>query len=78
MSKVLTASKLRENIYNVLDQVLKTGVPVEIDRGGRRLRIVPVQDSRRSKLSNLEPRPDFLRVDPEEIVHLDWSNEWKP
>lgn len=39
----LTASKLRENIYRVLDQVLETGEPVEIERNGRRLRIVAVE-----------------------------------
>ena len=36
----LTASKLRANVYRVLDQVLETGVPVEIERHGRRLRII--------------------------------------
>ena len=28
----MTASKLRENIYQVLDEVLKTGIPIEISR----------------------------------------------
>ncbi len=28
----VTASKLRENIYSILDEVLETGVPVEITR----------------------------------------------
>ena len=37
---ILTASKLREDIYRVLDHVLATGEPVEIERNGRRLRIV--------------------------------------
>ena len=31
----VTASKLRENIYRILDQVLETGVPVEIERRGK-------------------------------------------
>lgn len=74
----MTASKLRENIYNVLDQVLKTGVPVEVERRGRRLRIVPVEETRKSKLDRLVPHPEYLRCDPEELVHLDWSSEWKP
>ena len=30
---MINASKLRENIYNVLDRVLRTGVPVEIHVG---------------------------------------------
>ena len=72
---VLTASKLRENIYQILDQVLETGVPVEIRRKGKTVRIVPTEAV--PKLSRLVPR-DYLRVDPEAIVHLDWSGEWRP
>lgn len=74
----LTASKLRENIYRILDQVLKTGTPVEIVRGDRKLRIVPVEESRKSKLASLRPRAKVVVGDPEELVHLDWSGEWKP
>jgi len=72
---VLTASKLRENIYRVLDQVLETGVSVEVRRKGRTVRIVPAEAV--PKLSRL-PRRDYLRGDPETIVHLDWSSEWRP
>jgi antitoxin (DNA-binding transcriptional repressor) of toxin-antitoxin stability system len=38
----ITASELRQNVYRLLDEVLRTGEPLEIDRAGRRLRIVPV------------------------------------
>ena len=37
----ITASKLRENVYNILDHALETGVPVEVERKGRILKIVP-------------------------------------
>ena len=74
----ITASKLRENIYKVLDQVIETGVPVEIERRGRRLRIVPGDETPRSKLARLEPRPKAIVGNPEDLVHLDWSAEWKP
>lgn len=69
----LTASKLRADIFRILDQVLETGVPVEIERKGRVLKIV--SESPRSKLSNLVERPSVLKCDPEDIVHLDWSKE---
>ena len=68
-------SQLRENIYRILDQILDTGVPVEIERHGKLLRIVPVET--RSKLDNLKPRP-YLLSDAEDLVHLDWSGEWQP
>ena len=37
---MITASSLRQNIYTILDEVLETGVPVEIERKGQILRIV--------------------------------------
>jgi hypothetical protein len=72
----VTASKLRENIYRILDQVLETGVPVEIERHGKILKIVPAEIPQ--KLENLIGRRDFVQGDPEDIVHLDWSNAWRP
>lgn len=71
----LNASSLRQDIYRVLDRILETGVPVEIERKGRLLRIVPVEPA--GKLANLRAR-SYLKVDPEEIVHVDWSDEWRP
>jgi hypothetical protein len=71
----LKASTLRENIYRILDEVIETGVPVEIERRGKILKIVPGEP--KSKLANLQERP-YLLTDPEELVHLDWSDEWRP
>lgn len=71
----LTASKLRQDIYRILDQVLKTGVPVEIERKGKILKVVSAEPP--SKLENLKRR-SYLVGDPEELVHLDWSGEWRP
>jgi len=70
----ITASKLRENIYQILDEILKTGVPLEIVRKGRKLRIIPVKSE--SKLKNLK-KHDCLKGHPEDIVHMDWSDEWE-
>lgn len=63
----LKASSLRENIYRILDEILETGVPVEIERRGKILKIVPAEPAR--KLDNLKSRP-YLLSDPEELVHL--------
>ena len=76
MKEPLTASKLRENVYRILDEVLETGRPVEIERRGKILKIIAARP--RSKLDNLKPNPGYLRCDPEDVVHLDWSGEWRP
>ncbi len=70
----VTASQLRQDVYRLLDEVLDTGVPIEIERRGRHLRIVPEEAP--SKLARLVPHDDYIVGDPEELVHMDWSGEW--
>ena len=70
----VTVSRLRENIYRMLDEVAETGVPIQIRRKGAFLRIIADRTS--DKLANLKARK-VLRCKPEDIVHLDWSEEWK-
>lgn len=72
---ILTASKLRDDIYRVLDHVLATGEPVEIERNGRRLRIVA--DEPPSRMSRLVRRDDVVTGDSDDLVQLDWSGEWQ-
>jgi hypothetical protein len=70
---VVKPSQLRANLYRLLDRVLKTGEPIEIDRAGKRLLLVPKE--KRSKLENLVRR-DVIVGDPEDLVHMDWSKDW--
>jgi antitoxin (DNA-binding transcriptional repressor) of toxin-antitoxin stability system len=69
----VTASKLRENIYRILDEAIATGTPVEVVRKGSVLRIVP--ERRVSKLSRLKKRTGF-DGDPDDIIGMDWLKEW--
>lgn len=71
----ITASKLRENIYNILDEVIETGVPVEVTRKGKTLKIVPGNIKRIRDLSKL-PKRDCIVGNLDDIVHMDWSGEW--
>lgn len=73
--RIVTASELRANVYKLLDEVLETGSPLEVERKGRLIRIVA--EAPRSKLSRLQKRPGFVRGNPDELVHLDWSSEWR-
>jgi len=71
----VTASKLRQDIYRYLDQVIETGVPLDIRRKGKRLKIV-----------SQEPVDIFAKLvrrncttcKPEDLIHNDWYGEWKP
>jgi len=71
----VTATALRQDIYRILDQVLETGVPVDIERKGQILHLVA--DKPRSRLANLVRR-ECITGDPEDIVYVDWTEEWKP
>ena len=70
---MLTASKLRENVYGILDQVLETGTPVEVVRKGRVLKIVP--ETPAPKLARLKRRKAY-KGDVDEILTIDWLKEW--
>ena len=69
-------SNIQRNILRLLDQVVKTGVPAEIERKGKRLLISPAKKHR--TLDCLEEHPDFILGNPDDLVHIDWSAEWKP
>jgi hypothetical protein len=71
---VVKPSQLRADLYRLLDRVLKTGEPIEIDRGGKRLLLVPKE--KKSKLDNLVKR-NVIVGDPEDLVHMDWSKGWR-
>ena len=72
MNKI-TPTQLRANLYNLLDEVLRTGIPLEIKKGNKNLRIVPVEKV--DKLKNLIPRPDAIQGNPDDLVEISWTDE---
>ena len=50
----ISVTALRQNLFKVVDQVLATGVPVEIERHGQKLLLMPAEPV--SKLANLKRR----------------------
>jgi len=72
----LKATTLRAQLYKVLDKVLATGEPVDVLRHGKIIRLVPAVPP--AKLDRLESRPGVIVGDPDELIHLDWSDTWKP
>lgn len=76
MVREITPTELRNNVYRLLDQVLKSGEPIKVKRNGKHLLISPVDPV--PKLENLESHPDCIVGDPEDLVHMDWSHDWNP
>ena len=71
--KTITVTELRGNIYNLLDEVLNTGIPIEINKGGKKLKIMPVD--KMNKLENLISRPNVIKGNPDDLVDISWEKE---
>ena len=71
----INATSLRKDIYNILDTVIETGVPVDVTRHGKHLKIVVVEKP--SKLKNLKPMKGLIKGDPADLESIDWSHEWQ-
>ena len=69
--KTITVTELRSNIYNLLEEVLTTGVPLEVRKNGRRLRIAPIKPV--DKFANMVPDPTVINGDPEALVDILWE-----
>jgi hypothetical protein len=76
MNAPVTPSQLRQDVYRLIDRVLETGEPLEIERKGRRLRLVP--DAPVDRLSRIRVDPEAITGDPGDLVSIDWSSEWDP
>jgi antitoxin (DNA-binding transcriptional repressor) of toxin-antitoxin stability system len=73
----ISASQLRADVYNLIDRVIETGEPLEIERKGVVVQITPPKPV--SKLNRLAQLPGLVVVgDSDDFVSWDWSSEWKP
>jgi len=75
MSSLLTTAHFQSDMKQVFEKVLETGIPLKIGYKGATF-VISVSGFS-DKLSNLRPHPECLAGDPEDIVHLDWTEEWK-
>jgi len=74
----ITISRLRENIYNIIDGVIDSGVPVFIRRKGKTLKITI--EGKVDKLENLKglEKRKIIHGEPDELIHMDWSQKNQP
>ncbi len=73
MSSALTINNFRDDIDELFERILKTGIPLETEYKGKKL-MISIADAP-EKLSRLRPHPDCITGNPEDIVHMDWSSE---
>jgi dienelactone hydrolase len=71
--KTITVTKLRKNIYKLLDDVLNTVISIEINKGGKKLKIMSTENV--DKLQNLISKPNIIKGNPDELVDMSWEKE---
>lgn len=70
----ISLTELRANLYKLVDSVIASGEPLEVDRNGRTVLISPAPPP--AKLDALVKRPNVITGDPDDLVSIDWSGEW--
>jgi Antitoxin Phd_YefM, type II toxin-antitoxin system len=71
--KNITPTQLRKNLYNLLDEVINTGIPLLINRDGKILQITPIEKT--NKLDKLISRPHVIIGNADDIVNITWEGE---
>ena len=76
----ITATKLRAELYRVIDNVIKNGVAIEVELRGKKVRIVPAEP--RDKLAALVKRPGVIIGNPGRLPQVKtfdekkWRKKW--
>ena len=73
MVSTMSYIEIKQAFDHVLENVVSTATPIQFEFKGKTLMISVVNGT--DKFACLEPHPDCLVGDPEEIVHVDWSGE---
>lgn len=68
MSTKVTATALRADLYRILDEVLTTGTPVEIERRGRILYVAERPPPPLRDLAHLPPQPSAMVCTADELI----------
>lgn len=71
----LTLTQLRANLYNIVDEVITKGTPIELERKGRTVKITLAESH--NKLTRLRPHKNVINCNPDELIHNDWSLFWQ-
>jgi hypothetical protein len=69
----MSLTSLRSKLFKIVDEVIRTGIPAEIERNGCRLKIV--LEGKKSKLDNLKPHHCIVG-NPDELIDVKVT-EWQ-
>ena len=72
----VTLTNLRSHLYQWIDQLIKTGEPIEIMRHGTHIKII-VEKQEKNLTKTIIKRTGVYSCDPDELASIDWSSEWR-
>lgn len=73
MMKKINSLEFRQNVDHLLDEIVNTGVSIQVERNGTILEIKAVKKT--SKLDQLVLRPDFIVGNVDDFVNVSWEGE---
>lgn len=71
----ITTTQFGKDIHKLLDQVLESGEPLQIEHKGHRLNIIP--EASLSRLQRLKSH-HTVNGNPDDLVNDNWKEIWKP
>lgn len=73
----VTPTAFRKDLYALLDRVIETGEPLEIERRGVTLKVeAKPTESRLERIRRMGIK-DLWLGDRDDIFHVDWLEEWR-
>lgn len=72
----MNLTNLRANLYNVIDEIIRTGKPVEILRNGHKIKLELATQHKKNFFDKLKAHPHYLspNVTDEDLINT--PSEW--
>lgn len=77
---IVSVTKLRKELFKLMDQIAQSGEPVFVDRNGIRIKISRDESSEISKFDRIKKfhGESVLKCPIEEIENIEWDSVWEP
>ena len=77
---MISVTKLRKELFKVMDQIAQGGEPIFVDRNGVRIKIARDEEAKISKFERMRSfqGESVLRCPIEEIENIEWNSTWEP
>ena len=77
---IVSVTKLRKELFKLMDQIAQSGEPVFVERNGIKIKISRDESSEISKFDRIKEfqGESVLKCPIEEIENIEWDSVWEP